>query len=458
MQVAEGTEIIGHRGAGGHAPDNTESAILAGIRLGATAVEVDVQFTADGLAVVFHDRTLERMAGVRGRIREQTARELAGYDIGFRFGEDHRGLRILTLDECARIVPREMYLHVEIKDYDPVTPAHLKDVVGSLRRRNALDRTVFSSFNDKILVSLRGIDPSLLLGLLVAGRAMGSVSRAAELGCFSLNPEAAQVDAALIEACHAKDLKVYPYTANDPGLMKQLIALGVDGIYTDFPGRLAELVGHAPRPRHVAPRPQGRAASGPESPREPRRGRRGASPPDRAAAHPRAEATGAPQRDAVEPDDVIEIAPAPEGAAAEGLLTDLPGPDGAPRRKRRRGRRGGRRHKRKANGAAAGEAESPDAGDAAAPPDSADSPGSDAALDAGDAVGHARGDADDSAFAEPFEEGSTTPLEAAGAPAISTADQASPAGDQKPRRRRGRRGGRRHRRGGSAPKAGDGSA
>jgi glycerophosphoryl diester phosphodiesterase len=433
MQVNEGTEIIGHRGAGGHAPENTEAAFAAGIKLGATALEVDIQFTADGLPVVYHDRTLERMAGVRGRIREQSARELAGYDIGFKFGDDYRGLRILTLDEAARLLPREIAFHVEIKDYDTVTSSHLKEVLGSLRRRNLLDRALISSFNEKILSSLRALDPRIRLGLLVSGRARGAVERAVALQCFSLHPEAIQTDRALVEEAHAQGLKVFPFTVNEPAQMKQLLALGVDGIYTDFPGRLVEIVGHRPRPvRTPAPRGGARHEASPRGESAQRRAARqvaGAEADGEPLAGESVEELEAPLSSPAAPEEEPLLDAGPAGSGDGTSATDPA--EETLRRKRRRGRRGGRRHKRKTSAPGSQEPSSlPEPSDFAAPlPEASAEPGE-------------AGAGEEELPSEPSE---LAPTEDALAPDAA-----------RKRRRRGRRGGRRHRRGAGTKEPADG--
>ena len=331
VQATSGTQIIGHRGAAGHAPENSEAALSAGIRLGATAVEVDVQFTADDVPIVFHDRTLERMAGVKGKIRDNTARELSGYDIGFRFGDEHRGQHILTLEEAAAIVPPGVQIHVEVKDYDPVSAAQLKEMIAILRKRGGIDRCVISSFSEKILGALRTVEGRARRGLLVAGPGKSAPQHASEIGCTSLHPEAGHVTAALVDACKGLDLAVFPYTVNDADQMKHLIAMGVDGIYTDFPGRFAEL---ATRPARPA-----RPAKPPRAHREPPRVREKPAErivPVEIAAEPEVE---------IEEEPVLFVVPETE-AEAEIEAERAEGASGERRGKRHRGKRGGRRHRR----------------------------------------------------------------------------------------------------------------
>jgi len=420
MPNATGTIIIGHRGAGGHAPENTEAAIIAGLHLGADALEVDVQFTSDGVPVLYHDRTLERMAGVRGKVRDQTARELAGYDVGFKYADEYRGERILTLDEAARLIPRDTFLHVEIKDYDAVTPGNLKEVLSSLKRRGILDRCLIASFNEKILSSVRGLDSKLRLGLLVSGKPQGAAERAVALGCFSLNPEAAHADRALVEECHAKGLKVFAYTPNEPAEMRELIEAGVDGVYTDFPDRMSEVMDGRPRAGKVPPaRGATRAATARSSGASSRRDSR----PSAAKAQPVAPEIEIP------PEDDEEAEPI-EAAGAADADTEAAKAGAAAPRKRRRGRRGGRRHRRKGDAA-------PSAGDA---PTVSAAPG----VEEADPI-----EIPDSAE-EVVDVLEIAPDDAADPDA---AGEGGASDQPKKRRRRGRRGGRRHRRGGAGGSA-----
>lgn len=370
-------QIIGHRGASGHAPENTEAALAAGLRAGAGVIEVDVQFAADGVPVVFHDRGLERMAGVRGRIRDQTARELSGYDVGFKSGDDFRGLRILTLEEAASLVPPRRSLHVEVKDYDAVTAAHLKEMLAVLRKRGGLDRCVATSFSEKVLDMLRGLEGKLRRGLLVTGRPKGWLKHAVQMGCTSLHPPVDETEASLVASCREAGMQIFPYTANEEGQLRRLVSLGVDGIYTDYPDRLASILGAGhpsaepaevvtapPEPASVAvaartaapvvrpaapvihraapvvrPTPGPPAAGRPPRKKRRRRGGRGgglSQGPAGPASEPAGPAAGAPART-----PAPAAAPEPFGEAAP----EVPASEGSDRKKRRRGRRGGRRER-----------------------------------------------------------------------------------------------------------------
>ena len=134
--------IIGHRGAAGLAPENTIEGFRAGLEAGAEAFELDVHLTADGVAVVIHDPTLERTTDRGGRIAEMTAKAIRQADAGYRFrsGEDHpwrgRDVRVPTLEEVVAAFPGVPLL-IELK-----TPAVGPEVARVLRESGAADRAV----------------------------------------------------------------------------------------------------------------------------------------------------------------------------------------------------------------------------------------------------------------------------------------------------------------------------
>jgi len=108
-------EVIAHRGASARAPENTVTAVSLAWKLGADAVEVDVQLSSDGQAVVIHDSTLERTGGLPDAVNSLTGAELAQVDVGSWFGEEWADERIVTLNKVIATVPRERRLFVELK-------------------------------------------------------------------------------------------------------------------------------------------------------------------------------------------------------------------------------------------------------------------------------------------------------------------------------------------------------
>ncbi len=127
-----------------------------------------------------------------------------------------------------------------------------------MESRGLLADTLFSSFYDPVLERLRALSPAARIALLVSRRYPArAVERALALGAEALNPEAWLVDAALVGEAHAAGLAVYVYTVDDPGEMARLLDLGVDGLFTNHPDRMLELLGRGGGPG---------LADGPETP------------------------------------------------------------------------------------------------------------------------------------------------------------------------------------------------
>jgi len=374
-------EIIGHRGAAGHAPENSAAGIAAGLRLGATAIGLDIQFSRDAVPMVFHDQSLERAAGVKGRVRDQSARELSGYDVGFRRGDAYRGLRLLTLEEAISLIPAGVDLHLGLAEFDPVTSRQLKELVDVATRRGGLGRYLISSSSAKVLAALRSVEAKTRRSLWTSAAPGDRTQEASSLGCEAIYAEAAQTAPEFVERCRAAGLKVYAYGADDPRLIQKLSGMGIDGLASSFPERLAE-AGVAPRtrtathrhretapsppPQVAAPRPERAgeredAATADGQPRKRRRGRRGgrkvrarregaAGRPEAAAPTPIAEhARAHPAREAAVPPSKAlreseSAAPAPPATRATPAA-EAGGSAPPAAKKRRRGHRGGKRHR-----------------------------------------------------------------------------------------------------------------
>ena len=235
--------IIGHRGAAGHAPENTQAAFRAAIQLGVDAVEFDVQFSADGEPLVFHDETLGRMAGVPARIPDYPAAALKGFDIGFRHGDQYRGERIPSVAEVADLVPPAIGLHAEVKDYEPVSEPRLERLIEELEGHGGLERVIFSSPHEETLAQIQKLRPSASLALLLFKAVKvptDAARRASLLGCRAVNPDARLVSPELAQVCQRHHMQLFTFTVNERGTMRKLEQIGVNGFFTDYPDRLME--------------------------------------------------------------------------------------------------------------------------------------------------------------------------------------------------------------------------
>jgi len=228
--------VIGHRGASAELPENTLPAYELALRQGSDMIEIDLHTTRDGVIVVAHDESLERLGG-RGEVADATLEEIRRLDAG-------GGARVPTLEEVLDAFGGRIPFNLELKrgsrgEYPGMEAAAMEAVA----RRGLLERTLFSSFYDSVLEVLRGVSPEARIALLISPRLpQGAVDRARRVGAEALNPERSLVDPELVESAHGAGLAVYVFTVDDAEEMRRLLDLGVDGLFTNHPGRMRAIL------------------------------------------------------------------------------------------------------------------------------------------------------------------------------------------------------------------------
>jgi glycerophosphoryl diester phosphodiesterase len=229
--------IIAHRGASGHAPENTLAAFERAVELGAGFIETDLHLSRDLQFVAIHDAGLERTTNGRGAVHDHTLAELRKLDAGQWFDRQFRGQRIPTLDEILAFSRKhDVMFYLQIK-YDVAWGMH-HALVSALRNAESTARTVVVSFNPATLLALRKLDTSVMMGLLVEEAQPDSLKTALDIGVRQLCPRSALIRRELVEEAHHSDVHVVTWTVNRAEEMRAMIAVGVDGIMTDFPDRL----------------------------------------------------------------------------------------------------------------------------------------------------------------------------------------------------------------------------
>jgi len=230
-------EITAHRGNSSVAPENTLAAFRAAMDAHATHAELDVQRTRDGEVIVLHDRDLMRMAGDPRRIVDLTMADLAGIDVGLKYGAAFRGERVPSLAAVIDLVRGAIKLNVELK-YNAPDPLLASAVVEVLRQKDFLDQAVITSLNAAALREIKAIEPRLKTGQIVAA-AVGDVSRA-DANFLCLN--SARPSSAMVRRAHAAGKEVHVWTVNSAEVVLRMIERGVDNIVTDDPALAMQIV------------------------------------------------------------------------------------------------------------------------------------------------------------------------------------------------------------------------
>ena len=229
---------IAHRGASGTSPENTLAAFRAAIAAGAVMCELDVQPTRDHALVVIHDDTVDRTTDGQGAVKEMKLADLKRLDAGVRFsGAARRGEPIPTLDEVFAATAGQCALNIELKSGQVE-----KEVVALMRKWNALATSMVSSFDWGRLARMRELDDAVRIGVLAEKNVQGMFDAAARLSAYAINPRFDLVTAELCDMAHARGRKVLVWTVDAPELMHVLIGWGVDGIMTNYPARLREVL------------------------------------------------------------------------------------------------------------------------------------------------------------------------------------------------------------------------
>jgi len=221
------TSNIGHRGAAGLEPENTLRSFCRAAAEGADAVELDLRLSRDGRLVVLHDPTVDRTTNGNGPVAGMTLDEIQHLDAGL-------GERIPTLEETLDAI--ELPVHAELKAVEAAGP--LADLILA---RGLAERVTPISFNTEALRRIKLSLPDLPVGLVVSGAAYG-LAPALQIGASLVSLEAAYLDAAGVESCREVRLRVTAWTVNEPEEMRRILDLEVDGVVTDRPDLLAELV------------------------------------------------------------------------------------------------------------------------------------------------------------------------------------------------------------------------
>ena len=241
-----GPIAFAHRGGALENPENTWASFRHARALGYTYMETDVHATRDGVAAVIHDPDLRRVAGEAVSVRDLTWDELSKIDLD---GDQ----RVPRLDELMEEWP-EVRWNVDAKHDSSVGP-----LVETLRRNGALDRVCVTSFSDRRLAALKrslgprlctAMGPAAITALRVASlpprtpqRFLRSAFRS--FGAAQVPPRQGAVpivDTRFVGTAHSAGLHVHVWTIDRETEMDRLLDLGVDGIMTDRPSLLKEVL------------------------------------------------------------------------------------------------------------------------------------------------------------------------------------------------------------------------
>ncbi|MGB5350400.1 MAG: glycerophosphodiester phosphodiesterase [Polyangiales bacterium] len=245
-----------HRGGAKRWPENTVLAFRNCAELGYRHIETDLHETADGRFVCFHDPTLERTTDGRGNLRDYTLAELRRLDAGYHFIENgsyafrHAGVCIPTLEEALEADPT-LHYNLEVKPNDATLAGRLWELI---EHHGIHDRVLVASEHDDVTAAFRKHSRGRVAtsagrkgALRFWAHVLTGLSRHAVYAFDALQiPTTFRgmklITPRFVEAAHRHGVQIHVWTIDDPAEMQELAATGVDGIMTDFPDVLLEVL------------------------------------------------------------------------------------------------------------------------------------------------------------------------------------------------------------------------
>ena len=249
--------VIAHQGGEGLRPSNTLIAFENAVDLGVDVLEMDVHSTSDGTLVLIHDDTVDRTTDGSGRVKELTLAELQQLDAGDYWTPDDgatypyrgQGVRIPTLEEIVTAFP-EMKYNIEIKQVDPSIAVPLCKL---LRHFGLTDRALVASFHPTAMDEFRAACPEVATSMVEDEIRPFFILNTAFLGSLYRPPGAAfqvpeysgslhVLTPRFVRGAQRNNVAVHPWTIDDPADMERFLDMGVDGIITDRPDIMIEVL------------------------------------------------------------------------------------------------------------------------------------------------------------------------------------------------------------------------
>lgn len=222
-----------HRGASAYAPENTLSSFYLGLLQGANGIETDVQRTKDGVLVLFHDDTLDRVTDGTGALSDYTFEELKTIKV---YGNSvtHFYDRIVALREfLEKFSCYDINFAIELKGEGVEA-----DTLSMIKEFGVFDRTTFTSFNFEYIKKIKEIDSTARVGWLTENPGEEETEKLLAIGGEEMSPKAECVTEDMVKRLKEQGLGIRAWGVFNVSLMKKMCLLHVDGMTVNFPDRL----------------------------------------------------------------------------------------------------------------------------------------------------------------------------------------------------------------------------
>ena len=224
-------QVFGHRGAMGHATENTVLSVQKALAFGVDGVEIDVFRCKSGEIIVFHDQTLDKLTNGSGKIEEKTLKQLNALKV---MGSEP----IPTLDKIINVINGSTRLNIELKGKNTAEGVFkiMKKAIESGSWK--ADQLFVSSFDWDELRDFKKRTSEFGIAVLTEKNPLDAIPVAREFNAFAINPKHSHLTQKIINEIHSEGFEIYTWTLNEKNRIEELIFQGVDAIITDFPDRI----------------------------------------------------------------------------------------------------------------------------------------------------------------------------------------------------------------------------
>ena len=235
--------VVAHRGASANFPENTMIAFEGAVAAGADMIELDVQLSADGIPVVFHDETLDAHTNALGFVDQYSWDELKQLDAGSWFDVEYAGQRIPSLQQVLTYAAGKIALNIEIKGH--AKGGIEEKCIQLVRACNMQEQVLFSSFDYIKIARLKKLDGDIPTALLYQQERFNALPPSALLKKYradAFHCSYRELSGHFLEDLTSHNIPVLIYTVNNKQRMQKLMDTGVNGIFTDKPDLLRVLL------------------------------------------------------------------------------------------------------------------------------------------------------------------------------------------------------------------------
>ncbi|MCB9206397.1 MAG: glycerophosphodiester phosphodiesterase [Ignavibacteriales bacterium] len=240
-------QIIAHRGGAKLAPENTLAAFKNAIDIGVDMIEIDVILSKDNKVIVIHDDSIDRTTNGSGKVKEMTLSKIKSFDAGSWFDEKYKDEKIPTLDEVIKLLNGQVKLLIEIKGGNEEYAGLEEKVVEVINNYEAHNWVIVQSFNEETVIRIKDANEKITTFYLLGKNGVEYLEKLKnnEINVKKydgLAPNYQLVTKENIALIKKLDFKCFVWTVNDVELMNGMIHLKVDGIITDSPDILKDLL------------------------------------------------------------------------------------------------------------------------------------------------------------------------------------------------------------------------